>query len=266
MLNELAFISNRQQALRSVQAFRSFLGWLVDSRAKQITVFICLASWVALFKISPQNSLGSLCIGNAVSYSTSIFENMSLPYIHAGLMAVAMMVPFALSHYRHIQDSVQPSIKGSAIFTFAATYGAIWVAVSCGMEFVNQEMLASIPRIPLLLLAVVFAAAWQLTGIKQTALERCQVKSPLAACGLNALRSSSVFGARHASNCMKACLPMMAISTVSGHAFGLMIFLAFLMGVERFSARPKVLTITGSLLLLFAILLAATLIEPGIYL
>lgn len=260
MLNELAFISNRQQAIRSARAFWSFLSWLVDCRAKQITVLICLASWIALFKISPQTSLGSLCIGNAVSYSTSLFQSLSLPYIHAGLMAIAMMVPFALSHYRHIQDSVNSTVKGSAIFTFAATYGAIWIVVSCSMEVVNQVALASVPRIPLLLLSVVFAAAWQLTATKQAALEQCHVKSPLAAGGLNALRTSSAYGARHASNCIKACLPMMAISTVSGHAFGLMVFLAFLMGVDRFSERSKIVTITCALLLLFASLLAAELV------
>ncbi|CAN0517397.1 unnamed protein product, partial [Scytosiphon promiscuus] len=104
------------------------------------------------------------------------------------------------------------------------------------------------------------AAAWQLTATKQAALEQCHVKSPLAAGGLNALRTSSAYGARHASNCIKACLPMMAISTVSGHAFGLMILLAFLMGVERFSERSKIVTITCALLLLFAGLLAAELV------
>ncbi|WP_306259464.1 hypothetical protein [Pararhizobium sp. IMCC21322] len=53
---------------------------------------------------------------------------------------------------------------------------------------------------------------------------------------------------------------MMAISTVSGHAFGLMVFLAFLMGVERFSERSKFVAITCALLLLFAGLLAAGLV------
>lgn len=266
MLNELAFISNRRQAVRSVQAFLRFLGWLVDSRAKQITVLICLCCWVALFKISPQTSFGALCIGNAVSNSTSIFQSAALPYMHAGLMAIAMMVPFALSHYGHIRNSVDPAHASSAIFTFAATYGALWVLVSVGMEFVNQAFLASVPRIPLLLLSVAFAAAWQLTDTKQAALKRCHVQSPLAPTGLGAIRSASGFGQHHAANCLKACLPMMAISTVSGHAFGLMIFLAFLMGVERFSALPKVLTITCSLLLLFAGLLAGTLISPQIFL
>lgn len=266
MLNELAFISNRRQAIRSAQAFLQFLGWLVDNRAKQITVFICLACWIALFKISPQTSLGALCIGNAVSNSTSLFDSAALPYIHAGLMAIAMMVPFGLSHYRHLKDSVAPAFKGSAIFTFAMTYGAIWVLVSCAMEFVNQVALASVPRIPLLLLSVVFAAAWQLTDTKAAALARCHIKAPLAETGFKMLRTSAAFGARHSANCMKACLPMMAISTVSGHAFGLMILLAFLMGVERFSHQPKVLTITCALLLLFVVLLVGALISPQFYL
>ncbi len=260
MLNELAFISNRRQAIKSAQSFLQFLGWLVDSPAKQVTVVICLGCWIALFKISPQASFGALCIGNAVSNSTSLFQSAALPYIHAGLMAIAMMVPFALSHYRHIRDSVAPALKGTAIFSFAVIYGGLWVLVSCTLEFINQEVLASLPRLPLLLLSVVFAAAWQMTGIKAAALARCQLKAPLATSGLAALRTSAAFGVRHSGNCMKACLPMMAISTVSGHAFGLMILLAFLMGVERFSARPKVLIITCTLLALFAALLASALL------
>lgn len=259
-MNELAFISNRQQAIDSAHSFMKFLGWLVSSRARQITVVLCLGCWVALFQISPQATFGALCIGNAVSNSTSLFQSAALPYIHAGLMAVAMMVPFALPHYRHIRDSVKPALAGLAIFSFAATYGAIWVAVSCLMELINQEVLAGLPRIPLLLLSVVFAAAWQMTGTKSAALTRCHDRAALAPGGLAALRASAAFGARHSQNCMKACLPMMAISTVSGHAFGLMILLAFLMGLERFSARPKVLIITCTLLALFAALLAGALL------
>jgi hypothetical protein len=260
MLNELTFISNRQQIIESAHSLVKFLGWLVNSRAKQITVAVCLGCWVALFQISPQASFGALCIGNAVSNSTSLFQNAALPYIHAGLMAVAMMVPFALSHYRHIRDSVEPALAGVAIFSFAVTYGAIWVAVSCLLELINQEVLASLPRIPLLLLSVVFAAAWQMTETKAAALARCHDKAALAPGGLTALRTSAAFGVRHSGNCMKACLPMMAISTVSGHAFGLMILLAFLMGLERFSARPKLLIITCTLLALFAALLASALL------
>lgn len=260
MLNELAFISNRQQLIKSAHSLVKFSGWLVNSRAKQITVAVCLGCWVALFQISPQASFGALCIGNAVSNSTSLFQSAALPYIHAGLMAVAMMVPFALSHYRHIRDSVEPTLAGAAIFSFAITYGALWVLVSGILELINQEMLASLPRIPLLLLSVVFAAAWQMTETKAAALARCHDKAALAPDGLAALRASATFGARHSQNCMKACLPMMAISTVSGHAFGLMILLAFLMGLERFSARPKVLIITCLLLALFTALLASALL------
>jgi predicted metal-binding membrane protein len=158
------------------------------------------------------------------------------PYVAAlsgwVVMAAAMMVPGALADVRRVALASMWHRRQRTIAIFLASYVCVWVgfgAVAIG--FVDWTGLVAG-------VALLLAAAWELSSTKWRAVRRCHLVEALPPRGLQADAACGRAGLRYGWRCIVACWPLMLAMAAAGHqALPLMALLTAIVAVEKIAVR-----------------------------
>jgi predicted metal-binding membrane protein len=155
-----------------------------------------------------------------------------------GLMAAAMMLPTALPALRHVEVNSLYWRRRRAALEFAAVFLAIWALFGA---LVLGPLASLLPTTSTLALAaaLVLAAAWQLTPLKQRALRACHRSQALPPRGWRATAGVARFGLRNGGACLASCWALMM--TMAAMGSGRLVWMAGLTGivaVEKLSLKP----------------------------
>ncbi len=136
-----------------------------------------------------------------------------------GLMTLAMMLPVALPAVRHVALNSVRRRRTRAMVDFVLAYVAVWLvfglAAIAGYRVVTMTLMLGDRT--LLVLALYFAMAWQLTRTKRRAILGCKRTVPLPPQGLHADVACARFGVLQAVRCLRSCWAMMLVMVVAGH-------------------------------------------------
>lgn len=122
---------------------------------------------------------------------------------------------------------------------FAAIYVAIWVLFGAVVLTVFALWTPARPHV-VLALALLVAAAWQLTLTKRRAIVRCHRSSPLPPRGWRATLGVARFALRNGGACIVSCWALMVVAAVatSGQLLW-MVALTCIVSAEKLTQRPR---------------------------
>jgi predicted metal-binding membrane protein len=136
-----------------------------------------------------------------------------------GLMSVAMMLPVTLPAIRHVAlNSLRPR-RHRAMAVYVTVFVAIWVgfgAVIVAAQGWMQKTVAVDGRLALAV-ALLTAAAWQVSTFKRRAVFQCRRTVPLPPVGVRADAACARFAWRHGSRCFVSCWALMIVTALAGH-------------------------------------------------
>jgi predicted metal-binding membrane protein len=141
-----------------------------------------------------------------------------------GAGAIGMMGPLALPGTRHVFENSFRYRRDWSVVTFLAAFCGLWVGfglVASGLLAIVADVVGPTTINASLVVALLVAAAWQVSPVKRRALRDCHRAVPLPPHGWPAtsacLRYGAVFGVRCLLACGGLMLPMFAAS--QGHVF-----------------------------------------------
>jgi hypothetical protein len=183
-------------------------------------------------------------------------------FLHWLLMSLVMMPVLSL-----------PLIRFVAVRSFAERRALAVLEFLCGLWTV--WMLAGVALVPLAVLwagllpihefavplAFGFAALWQITPIKRSALERCHRTVALSAAGWRADRDCVAFGLQAARQCVVSCWPMMFACALAAHSIPALVIVLTIAIRERAAHAPPP---TRCAFMLAGLALVLTLHEAGV--
>lgn len=155
------------------------------------------------------------------------------------LMLVAMMSPLLTVPLTHVRERSFASrgLRASALFVFG--YMGIWLSVAMLMQGVSA-LLAQFDEAPVSILGLALAVIWQISPLKQRAMNGCHRMPALAAHGRSADRDTFLFGVTHGLWCVGACWALMLVALLSKTAQPVpMLALAFFLIAERFEGSAR---------------------------
>ncbi|SCK21960.1 Predicted metal-binding integral membrane protein [Variovorax sp. HW608] len=161
-------------------------------------------------------------------------------FIHWLLMALVMMPVLSLPLIRFVAVRSFTQRRALAVTEFLCGLWAVW-------------MMAGVALVPLAVLWAVFlpvhefaaplafgfAALWQITPIKRSALERCHRTVALSAAGWRADRDCLAFGLRSARQCVVSCWPMMFACALAAHSIPALAIVLTIAMRERAAHAPQ---------------------------
>jgi len=202
------------------------------------------AAWLALILSRQAAPLVPLCTVSGVEpASFSAFGPPLSPRLaaHFGewcLMTAAMMPPLVVLPVRHVAFRSFRDRRHRAIAEFLAGYLAVWIVAGAVLLplLVGAGSLAASGRALIAAAGYALAAAWQLTGCKRAALQRCHRTVPLAAEGWRADIACARYGLGAGGSCLASCWAFMTVAMLGWHALPAMAFLEAAALRERY--RP----------------------------
>ena len=200
--------------------------------------------------ITPGLDLSGICASvYTLEANNGIIPSAYFGYAHSILMTFAMMLPLAIPVLTKSHTNSE-QFRNTSMLVFVGVFVGIWCAVMLFLEFLTLQLPIEQIRFELLLMTGLFSAAWHTTPSRVSAVEACK---NMEIAGTNtageqqinaALRSGAFF----AGNCVKSCLPIMALSCVLGHALLPTIVLTVIVWSERLQARPFQMASTFAIL------------------
>lgn len=157
-------------------------------------------------------------------------------------MTVAMMVPAVLPAVRHVALNSLRHRRQRAVALFLGGYLAVWAVFGVVViPLVDAARRAVDPRPDgnaLLVVALVVAAAFELTGVKRRALRACHRTVPLPPRGRRADAACARYGLRNGMACLAGCWAFMLTMVVAGHSgFLLMVLVTAVVTAEKVAVR-----------------------------
>ena len=155
------------------------------------------------------------------------------------LMSAAMALPGELPAVQYVATNTFRRSRSSAVTVFVVVYLLVWLV--CGLPAaIVMATLHGLPADTLFATALAAAAAYELTPLKQRALNRCHRGAPLPPTGLRRVAAVARFGWLNASGCVVSCWPAMLAASIAPVAQPLAIA-AFTctMTYERLTRRPR---------------------------
>lgn len=170
------------------------------------------------------------------------------------VMTVAMMLPMVVEPMRLTAERSFWHRRHRATLGFVIGYLAVWLLAGIALSFFRvphgmQDRAAAI--------ALVLAAAWQLTRWKQRGLNGCHRSMPLAPRGWRADRDCVRYGLFIGTRCLISCWALMLVCYASGHQFLLTLLVTAVVFAERYSERSR--RLSRPLLLLGVVIFVTTL-------
>jgi predicted metal-binding membrane protein len=157
------------------------------------------------------------------------------------LMLGAMMAPVVIQPIQFIRCQGLARRRTRATLLFLAGYASIWTVAGAAMlsmvAMIHSTGLAGVAAAA----ALAFAVLWQCSPAKQVCLNRCHVRTALAAFGWKADAAVISFGATHAGWCIGSCAAWMLLPLIApGQHIAAMIAVTGLIFCERLDkpARP----------------------------
>lgn len=132
------------------------------------------------------------------------------------LMVAAMMFPLVIAQVRQAAFHSLWSRRHRAVGLFLTGYVGPWIAFGALVILIRREL--PIDARAAAIVAILIAAAWQLTPSKRRALSNCHRIMPLAPRGWPANRDCVSFGWRIGAACVGACWALMLVCAVSDHS------------------------------------------------
>ncbi|MET0838047.1 MAG: DUF2182 domain-containing protein, partial [Marmoricola sp.] len=154
------------------------------------------------------------------------------PVGHWLLMVPAMMLPVVAHHVRAVGLRSVWSRRHRSTFVFVLAYLAAWSSVGAGVVLALVALGVGHHGSHLLPVALLLAAAWQVSVPRRRVVRRCAPLRLGAASGLAADRDCAVAGVRSAGRCMVECWPVMLAMALS-HSLVLMVGLTAVLLSER---------------------------------
>jgi predicted metal-binding membrane protein len=130
------------------------------------------------------------------------------------VMCAAMMLPAVLPDCRRIALSGLSRWRRRGPALVVAAFLGVWTAT--GIALVPAAGLVAGSSLPAVL-ALVAAAAWELTAAKRRAILACHRFAPVAPRGMGAIRGYLREGARHGVWCVASCGFLMTSVALAGH-------------------------------------------------
>ena len=168
------------------------------------------------------------------------------------VMAVAMMVPGALADVRRVALASMWHRRQRTIAIFLASYLCAWIAFGVVALALTGWTGLGVG------VALVLAAAWELSPQKWRAVRRCHLVEALPPRGLQADAACGRAGLRYGWRCIVACWPLMLAMAAAGHqALALMALLTAIVAAEKIVVRSARLRVPAAAVLAAAALLSA---------
>jgi predicted metal-binding membrane protein len=157
------------------------------------------------------------------------------------VMCVAMMVPSALLHARHLALSARWQRRQRTVAMFLASYLSVWTGF--GLLALAAAALLKRATDPgssmLLALGLAAAAVWAFSPWKWRSLRACHMIAPLPPDGPKADAACAAAGLRYGRLCLVASWPLMLATAIAGHtALLLMALASVILAVEKVAMRP----------------------------
>ena len=149
------------------------------------------------------------------------------------LMAVAMMLPTTVAHLRYVGFGTRASRRQRSILLFALGYLTAWTLPGFATALVPQPA-----ALTTVVIAVLFAAGWELTPVKRRALRACCRTSPVRYGGSVADSAAVEYGLRHGGRCLLVSAPAMIALMLGGHPWWAAIALALVMAGQKLLSEP----------------------------
>jgi len=131
------------------------------------------------------------------------------------LMLAAMMAPVLIQPIQFIRCQGLARRRSRATLLFLAGYASIWTVAGAGMlsmvAVIHSSGLARIAAAAALAVAVL----WQCSPAKQVCLNRCHVRTALAAFGWKADAAVISFAVTHAGWCIGSCAAWMLVPLIA---------------------------------------------------
>jgi predicted metal-binding membrane protein len=134
------------------------------------------------------------------------------------LMVLAMMVPLIAASVRMVAARSLWRRRQRAVFTFLFSYVLLWSVVGWGALAVVTPLIGGSGSPLPATAALLVAAAWQSTALKQRALMACHRTAPLAPDGWPATRDCAQYGVLAGLRCVASCWAMMLACALAHHS------------------------------------------------
>lgn len=212
---------------------------------------VATAAWMAVFAMSASaaNAPGSAVgfhahhhLGGA-SPDLPRYHSHHLSTTHVGLMVAAMVLPTILPAARAVSVGGMWKRRQRGPALFATGYLIIWIAVALVAAQVLSRLPSDLDRRPVVVGALAAAAAWEVTRYKSRLLRACCRVRPIPPDGLRADRMCVIGGMRIAIPCVGSCWAMMLPMLVADHVMAIMLMIptGFVMAIQRYAAKPRML-------------------------
>jgi predicted metal-binding membrane protein len=174
------------------------------------------------------------------------------------LMLLAMMIPLTLGPIRRVSERSLWRRRHRAIAVFLLGYLSSWLLLGMTASVLLKRFTPIDQRdLPIATaLALLAAAAWQLTGMKRWALASCHRTMAIAPDGWKAERDAFRYGALIARYCLLSCGPAMLVTLLAGHQIALLALTGAILIAERWAPRLDGRVTAAALLGLSALALA----------
>lgn len=205
---------------------------------------VSLAAWVLLFVFDGQAPLATLCLSSVSRTPGPGLE--AQPYSIAALswsfMVATMMLPLLTQPIAQLRLRSFQQRRNRSVTLFVAGYVAVWMTAGLVLlpAVALLGRLADRSALPAWIIAIVLAAIWQVSPLRQRALNRCHRLPRLSAFGAAADRDCAGFGLNHGFWCTATCAPWMVL-VLATPTYHLPLMLALSAGIvlERMlPARP----------------------------
>jgi predicted metal-binding membrane protein len=174
--------------------------------------------------------LGDLRLANAIGVPSSLALGWSV-------MLLAMTPPLLKAPISRLWHGSLRRRRIAALASFAAGYGAVWMAIGLGLNTAALLLTALCgPAAPAI--AGGAAVAWRYAPLRKLAETGCHRAPRLRAFGTAAYWDSFAYGLGHGGWCALACWPLMLAPLAAPHGHvAVMAACAFVMIIDRY--RPR---------------------------
>lgn len=213
-------------------------------RIDGITLWTTLPSaiaWLCLAVVAPHDHHSPRLPDNdTLQFATDFSKAVGSDFfyaeaIHWLLMVTAMMLPLLVVPIRQVAFRSYSWRRGEAVAGFLAGYAAIWIfaGMVCLGGIVILDVAEWVPASAAASIALLAAAAWQLSPFRAAAMRKCHRSVALAPRGVAADRDCIRYGLSHGTACVKVCLPLMLATMISMPGVAAAILVALLLYFER---------------------------------
>jgi predicted metal-binding membrane protein len=195
-------------------------------RARTPILAAAAAAWLLLIFAMPGHHHGTAHARHTMS------AEMMMPQAHGGvswrdlggvvgmplLMVVAMMAPLTIVPVRHVVERSLPRRRTRSAAVWLVGYAMVWLVGMALLVGVSAVLGNALPAWSAAVVAVLGAAAWQWSPLKQRLLNRTHAHPSLAPFGRAADVAAARFGLTHGLWCVGSCWALMLAPFLLGGA------------------------------------------------